>query len=165
MHITAKVDYAVRTLVELAAVGPDPAKAEFLAKSQVIPHKFLEAVLSDLRRGGLVNSVEARTGDTGSLGPRTRSRLRRHTSCRRTAGFDSGSATGRRRLRGTGNAPQGGVDCSASQPPCCARKCHTHRCCRWRVARVHSRTDGRSRGVESALIQPGFSVPVDAELP
>lgn len=56
MHITAKVDYAVRTLVKLAAVGPDPAKAEFLAKSQVIPHKFLEAVLSDLRRGGLVNS-------------------------------------------------------------------------------------------------------------
>ena len=56
MHITAKVDYAVRTLVELAAVGPDPAKAEFLAKSQVIPHKFLEAVLSDLRRGGLGNS-------------------------------------------------------------------------------------------------------------
>jgi len=43
VHITAKVDYAVRTLVELAAVGPDPAKAEFLAKSQVIPHKFLEA--------------------------------------------------------------------------------------------------------------------------
>jgi len=56
VHITAKVDYAVRTLVELAAVGPDPAKAEFLAKSQVIPHKFLEAVLSDLRRGGLVYS-------------------------------------------------------------------------------------------------------------
>lgn len=107
MHITAKVDYAVRTLVELAAVGPDPAKAEFLAKSQVIPpHKFLEAVLSDLRRGGLVNSRRGRTGDTGSLGPRTRSRLRRHTSCRGTAGFDSGgSATGRRRLRGgTGNA-------------------------------------------------------------
>lgn len=75
MHITAKVDYAVRTLVELAAVGPDPAKAEFLAKSQVIPHKFLEAVLSDLRRGGLVNSRRGRTGDTGSLGPRTRSRL------------------------------------------------------------------------------------------
>ncbi|MGC0366359.1 Rrf2 family protein [Rhodococcus sp. 27YEA15] len=56
MHITAKVDYAVRTLIELAAAGPEPAKAEFLAKSQTIPHKFLEAVLSDLRRGGLVNS-------------------------------------------------------------------------------------------------------------
>lgn len=56
MHITAKVDYAVRTLVELAAVGRTPAKAEFLARSQAVPHKFLEAVLADLRRGDLVNS-------------------------------------------------------------------------------------------------------------
>lgn len=56
VHITARVDYAVRTLVELAAVGPTPAKAEFLAGAQSIPHKFLEAVLADLRRGGLVNS-------------------------------------------------------------------------------------------------------------
>jgi len=56
VHITAKVDYAVRTLIELAAAGPSPSKAEFLAQSQAIPHKFLEAVLADLRRGGLVNS-------------------------------------------------------------------------------------------------------------
>ncbi|ANS25193.1 transcriptional regulator [Rhodococcus opacus] len=56
MHITSKVDYAVRTLIELAAAGPSPSKAEFLAQSQTIPHKFLEAVLADLRRGGLVNS-------------------------------------------------------------------------------------------------------------
>ena len=56
MHITAKVDYAVRTLIELAAAGPSPSKAEFLAQSQAIPHKFLEAVLADHRRGGLVNS-------------------------------------------------------------------------------------------------------------
>lgn len=62
MHITAKVDYAVRTLVELAAVGPGPAKAEFLATSQTIPHKFLEAVLSDLRRGALVNSKRGPEG-------------------------------------------------------------------------------------------------------
>ncbi|NMM83752.1 transcriptional regulator [Rhodococcus sp. SRB_17] len=62
MHITAKVDYAVRTLTELAAVGPSPTKAEFLATSQVIPHKFLEAVLSDLRRGGLVSSKRGPEG-------------------------------------------------------------------------------------------------------
>lgn len=62
MHITAKVDYAVRTLAELAAVGSGPAKAEFLATSQAIPHKFLEAVLSDLRRGGLVNSKRGPEG-------------------------------------------------------------------------------------------------------
>ncbi|MFD4182056.1 RrF2 family transcriptional regulator [Rhodococcus sp. NPDC058514] len=56
MHITAKVDYAVRTLVELAAAGEAPAKAEYLANAQSIPHKFLEAVLGDLRRAGMVHS-------------------------------------------------------------------------------------------------------------
>lgn len=57
MHITARVDYAVRTLLELAARGDGrPAKAESLATAQAIPHKFLEAVLADLRRGGLVCS-------------------------------------------------------------------------------------------------------------
>ncbi|NMD97240.1 Rrf2 family transcriptional regulator [Rhodococcus sp. BL-253-APC-6A1W] len=57
MHITARVDYAVRTLLELAAKGDGrPVKAETLATAQSIPHKFLEAVLADLRRGGLVCS-------------------------------------------------------------------------------------------------------------
>lgn len=56
MHISAKVDYAVRTLLELAAAGDAPAKAETLARSQQIPRKFLESVLADLRRGGLVHS-------------------------------------------------------------------------------------------------------------
>ena len=57
MHITAKADYAVRTLVELAAVGGRaPVKAEVLAVAQGIPHKFLESVLSDLRRAELVRS-------------------------------------------------------------------------------------------------------------
>ncbi len=56
VHITARVDYAVRTLLELAAAGEGPAKAESLARAQAIPHKFLEAVLADLRRGGLVRS-------------------------------------------------------------------------------------------------------------
>ncbi|WP_301847976.1 RrF2 family transcriptional regulator [Rhodococcus pyridinivorans] len=57
MHITARVDYAVRTLLELAAIEDGRlTKAETLATAQTIPHKFLEAVLADLRRGGLVNS-------------------------------------------------------------------------------------------------------------
>ncbi|MFE3292890.1 RrF2 family transcriptional regulator [Rhodococcus sp. NPDC059234] len=57
MHISAKVDYAVRTLVELAAAeGAAPVKAEYLAAAQTIPHKFLEAVLGDLRRAGMVRS-------------------------------------------------------------------------------------------------------------
>ncbi len=53
MHITARVDYAVRTLLELAAIEDGRlTKAETLATAQTIPHKFLEAVLADLRRGG-----------------------------------------------------------------------------------------------------------------
>ncbi|MFD1811997.1 RrF2 family transcriptional regulator [Rhodococcus gannanensis] len=56
MHISAKVDYAVRTLVEIAGAESTPVKAEYLATAQTIPHKFLEAVLGDLRRAGLVQS-------------------------------------------------------------------------------------------------------------
>ncbi|GAB2644205.1 Rrf2 family transcriptional regulator [Prescottella soli] len=56
MHITARVDCAVRALVELAAAGPDLVKADALSTAQAIPSKFLEAVLADLRRGGLVSS-------------------------------------------------------------------------------------------------------------
>ncbi len=56
MHITARVDCAVRALVELAAAGPDLVKADALSTAQSIPYKFLESVLADLRRGGLVSS-------------------------------------------------------------------------------------------------------------
>jgi Rrf2 family protein len=57
VHVSAKVDYAVRTLVELAAAADaSPVKAEYLAAAQSIPHKFLEAVLADLRRAGMVSS-------------------------------------------------------------------------------------------------------------
>lgn len=56
MHITAKAEYAVRTLLELAAADGVPGKAEALAGAQEIPHKFLESVLADLRRADLVRS-------------------------------------------------------------------------------------------------------------
>ncbi|WP_430335273.1 RrF2 family transcriptional regulator [Rhodococcus sp. ACT016] len=56
MHITARVDCAVRALVELAAADGQLVKADALSSAQSIPYKFLEAVLADLRRGGLVSS-------------------------------------------------------------------------------------------------------------
>lgn len=59
MHITAKVDYAVRTLVEIARVSAAPmakVKAETIASAQKIPPKVLEAVLAELRRADLVTS-------------------------------------------------------------------------------------------------------------
>ncbi|EOM74577.1 Rrf2 family transcriptional regulator [Rhodococcus rhodnii] len=66
MHITARGDYALRALAELAAAAPAPVKAERLAAAQAIPHKFLESVLADLRRGGLVLS---RRGPDGGYWP------------------------------------------------------------------------------------------------
>ncbi len=56
MHINARADYAVRTLLELAALGGDPGKAEALAAAQGISHKVLESVLADLRKADLIRS-------------------------------------------------------------------------------------------------------------
>ncbi|MGW2613869.1 RrF2 family transcriptional regulator [Streptomyces sp. NPDC001500] len=58
MRISARADYAVRAVLELAVRqgGGDPVKAESIAAVQDIPHKFLEGILGDLRRGGIVDS-------------------------------------------------------------------------------------------------------------
>jgi Rrf2 family protein len=55
MHIPAKVDYAMRALLELSQHG-EPATAETLAQAQNLPPKFLTSILNDLRRAGLVSS-------------------------------------------------------------------------------------------------------------
>ena len=55
MRISAKVDYAVRALCELAAhQGDAPLKAEEISRAQEIPLSFLENILVDLRRAGFV---------------------------------------------------------------------------------------------------------------
>ncbi|HZQ02615.1 MAG TPA: Rrf2 family transcriptional regulator [Gaiellaceae bacterium] len=56
MRVSAKSDYAVRALVELAAAGDGPVKGERIAQAQEIPITFLENILADLRRAGLVSS-------------------------------------------------------------------------------------------------------------
>ncbi|MGW0182937.1 RrF2 family transcriptional regulator [Nocardia sp. NPDC003345] len=57
MHITARVDHAVRTLLEITAADQTAAvKAESIADAQRIPPKVLEGVLAELRRTGLVTS-------------------------------------------------------------------------------------------------------------
>jgi Rrf2 family protein len=63
VRTTAKADYAVRAAVELAAVGTDaPVKADQIADAQSIPLNFLENILSELRRAGI---VESRRGAAG----------------------------------------------------------------------------------------------------
>jgi Rrf2 family protein len=61
VRTTAKADYAVRAAVELAAVG-GLANAEQIAQAQDIPLNFLENILRDLRRAGI---VESRRGQAG----------------------------------------------------------------------------------------------------
>ncbi|MDO0927864.1 Rrf2 family transcriptional regulator [Streptomyces sp. TG1A-8] len=57
MRISARADYAVRAVLELAVrQGDGPVKAEEIAVVQDIPHKFLEGILGDLRRAGIVDS-------------------------------------------------------------------------------------------------------------
>ncbi|MEU3186148.1 Rrf2 family transcriptional regulator [Streptomyces sp. NPDC006923] len=56
MQISAKADYAVRALVELAADSGRPLTCEGIASSQDIPFRFLKSVFRDLRQAGLVRS-------------------------------------------------------------------------------------------------------------
>jgi Rrf2 family protein len=56
MRISAKADYAIRALVELAADSGQPLTCEGIAASQQIPYRFLKAVFRDLRKAGLVRS-------------------------------------------------------------------------------------------------------------
>jgi Rrf2 family protein len=56
MRISARTDYAIRVLVELAADTARPLTCEGIASSQQIPYRFLKAVVRDLRQAGLVRS-------------------------------------------------------------------------------------------------------------
>jgi Rrf2 family protein len=56
VRISAKVDYAIRAMVELAAAPPEIQKIERIATAQAIPRTFLENILLDLRHAGLVTS-------------------------------------------------------------------------------------------------------------
>lgn len=69
VRTTAKVDYAVRAGVALAraqaAAGyeaPPPLKAHLLASDEGIPPKFLESILADLKRAGIVASRRGAVG-------------------------------------------------------------------------------------------------------
>jgi len=63
MHVTAKADYAVRAVIELASGSRDsPRKVDELAKAQSIPVSFLENILTQLRSAGLVRSQRGPEG-------------------------------------------------------------------------------------------------------
>lgn len=62
MRVSAKADYAIRAMIELAAAGDGPVKAERISQAQEIPIKFLENIMSDLRNAGLVRSQRGTEG-------------------------------------------------------------------------------------------------------
>jgi len=77
MRISAKVDYGMRAMVELAAADPDALiTAERIAEAQQIPLKFLHNIF---RSSGTPSSSRATAGrwaGTGWPGRLTRSRSR-----------------------------------------------------------------------------------------
>lgn len=66
MHVSAKVDYAMRALLEIASVtesgGKELIKGDQLAASQQIPGRFLEGILRQLRQAGIVASQRGADG-------------------------------------------------------------------------------------------------------
>ena len=67
MRVTAKVDYAIRAALELAAAEPaTPVKGDTVARAQRIPLRFLENILRELRHAGIVHTAR---GPDGCLDP------------------------------------------------------------------------------------------------
>ena len=62
MEILAKTDYAVRAMLGLADRAPGLVKIDVLIGEQQMPRKFLESILVDLRRAGLVRSQRGAEG-------------------------------------------------------------------------------------------------------
>jgi Rrf2 family protein len=61
--VTAKADYAVRAVIELAGAGETaPRKMDEVAAAQSIPVSFLENILTQLRSAGIVRSQRGPDG-------------------------------------------------------------------------------------------------------
>jgi Rrf2 family protein len=61
VRLSARVDYALRATAELAAADA-PRTVEQLSAAQRIPNKYLESILGELRRGGLLRSQRGPDG-------------------------------------------------------------------------------------------------------
>ena len=97
MRVSAKSDYALRALIEMASRADGKAvSAEELGKQQEIPHGFLQAILADLRRAGIVMSQRGQSGGWRMGRPPTTSRSPT-SSARSTARWSPSTACAPRR--------------------------------------------------------------------
>ncbi len=62
MHISAKIDYAMRALLTVANGGDDPVSADAISREQGLSIKFLESILNDLRKSGFLQSRRGANG-------------------------------------------------------------------------------------------------------
>lgn len=62
VQISARVDYAIRAMLELAAAHPDRLSRDELARRQQLPPRYLEAILRDLARDRLIAGHRGVTG-------------------------------------------------------------------------------------------------------
>jgi Rrf2 family protein len=63
MILSQRTQYGVRAVLELAKrSGPGPVKASKIASAQVIPLRFLENILGQLRQAGIVDSQRGKEG-------------------------------------------------------------------------------------------------------
>jgi Rrf2 family protein len=62
VQISARADYALRALCMLASAPERAMKADEIASAQSIPRTFLDGILVELRRAGLIESRRGRDG-------------------------------------------------------------------------------------------------------
>jgi Rrf2 family protein len=62
MYISARVDYATRALVAIAAADGEAVRAEAIAAEQGLPVGFVKNILGELRRAGFVLSQRGNVG-------------------------------------------------------------------------------------------------------
>src|SRR5215472_2167306 len=63
MRISARSDYAVRAVIELAAAGGGaPVTAERISQLQGLPAKFVLIILAQLKHAGIVRSLRGAEG-------------------------------------------------------------------------------------------------------
>ena len=64
MKISTRTEYGIRVLVTLASVGPEDACLSLteIARREKLPHAYLEQLVGDLRRAGLVSATRGQAG-------------------------------------------------------------------------------------------------------
>jgi Rrf2 family cysteine metabolism transcriptional repressor len=64
MKISTRTEYGIRVLVTLARLGEEEACLSLtaIAKREKLPHAYLEQLVGDLRRAGLVSATRGQSG-------------------------------------------------------------------------------------------------------